>query len=74
MRRCIRTTKVCHNTKARAERALTKLARRGDDWRDKRTLEAYHCRHCQEWHVGHSFYLATKLGDTNEPGNKAPKN
>lgn len=61
MTKCSRTNKITYTTWARADRARIKTCRAGNDWHDRRTLEAYRCQHCGLWHIGHSQRLAAKL-------------
>ncbi len=61
MIKCWRTQKLSYNTWARATRAVVKTQRTGADRKDRRTLEAYQCKHCHMWHIGHSRRLAIQL-------------
>lgn len=43
-------TKLRHPDRAAAERQIDKLVRRGAA---AQRLNAYQCKHCKQWHVGH---------------------
>lgn len=51
--RCERTDKVAFESQERAEHSAAKVREREGAQKGGRIMQAYQCKDCGQWHVGH---------------------